>query len=93
MGVPVAETYRERLAAGYASVTGVRRGAVVLNDSKAISLEDAENVQKQADTVREGLDVASGLEGLPGAEDKLTSTITILEALKAYLKARGYESE
>lgn len=56
----------------------------------AAAKADAQNVQAQADTAREGLDIARSLKGLDlgAAEERLASTLRILEALQTYLEGR-----
>lgn len=56
----------------------------------AAAKADAQNVQDQADRAREGLDVARSLRGLDlgAAEERLASTLRILEALQTYLEGR-----
>lgn len=51
---------------------------------------DAQNIQRQADEAREGLDVARSLSDLnfEAAEERLASTLRILEALQRYLEGR-----
>jgi hypothetical protein len=89
IGAPTPQTFNERLAAGYTTVTGVRQAATVLLTSQRITAADAQNVQNQADTARAGLDVAKSMSGtnLPAADTKLTATLTVLQALQAYLVA------
>lgn len=60
------------------------RKRVVLSTAKV----DAQNVQDQADKAREGLDIARDLRGLNlgAAEERLTSTLRILEALQKYVE-------
>lgn len=86
----VPQNFQERLATGYQDVIEVRNTGATLFTAEKISVQDAENIQKQADVVRAGLDVANDMaEGLdPAAEDKLDSTINILSVLKTYLEAR-----
>ena len=87
LGVPVPKTFNERLAAGYTTVTANRQLNTTLINSRVISADDGENVQKQNDLARVGLDIASTLTGT-AAEDKLTTTITVLDSIKAYLESK-----
>lgn len=84
MGVPTPSTFNERLAAGYVSVTGVRSSTTILLNGGVIGSSDAENVQKQADVAREGLDVARTLPAMD-AENKLQSALLVLQAAQSYL--------
>jgi hypothetical protein len=60
------------------------RRSAMLATAKA----DAQNLQDQADKAREALDVAKTMRGVnfEAAEERLTSTLRILEALQDYLK-------
>lgn len=84
LGIPAPKTFNERLAAGYVSATSVRTSARTLLNGAVITSSDAENLQKQADVAREGLDVARTLPSLQ-AEDKLQTTLLILQAAQSYL--------
>lgn len=84
LGIPVAKSFSERLAAGYASTTSVRTSATALLNGRVITSDDAINIQKQADVAREGLDVARTLPSMQ-AEDKLQATLLILQAAQSYL--------
>lgn len=84
LGLPTPQSFNEKLLAGYSGVTTVRAGGDALIVAKKISSADAENVQKQADNVRAGLDIASSMSDPALAAAKLNSTLTILTALQAY---------
>lgn len=84
LGVPTPQTFNERLAAGYVSAKAIRTSATILLNGSVITSKDAENLQKQADVGREGLDVARTLPSLQ-AEDKLQTTLLILQAAQTYL--------
>lgn len=87
IGVPTPSTFNEKLAVGVASVTSVRTSATTLLQAGKITPADAQNIQTQADTAREGLNVARGLSGtdLTGAGNKLTAATAVLTALQTYL--------
>jgi len=55
---------------------------------------DAENVLKQTDTVIAGLDIARSYSATNpiAANDKLTATLTILQAVQSYINARKVAS-
>lgn len=84
------ETFNERLAAGYTTVTGVRNATASLLAANKISAPDAANVQQQADNARTGLDLARQIHATnPSAGDaKLDAAVTALTALEAYLRTR-----
>lgn len=88
LGIQSPKTFNERLAAGYVTVTTVRQLGTTLVTSGKLSSPDAQNVQTQADNARNGLDIAQNLGPLKG-EDKLTSTLTVLQALQSYLTIKG----
>jgi hypothetical protein len=91
LGGPPLESFGDRLAAGYATVRGARQFNTALLNGQRIHSSDAENMQKQLDAAREGLDVASTLCAPPpgacglDAEDKLQTTMTIANAALGYL--------
>lgn len=84
------QSYNERLASAYVTVTTIRQTAVILLDGHVISSKDAENIQAQADTAREGLDIARDLRGAAG-EDKLEASLTVLRALERYVASKQKE--
>lgn len=84
LGLPTPQSFNEKLLAAYSGVTTVRAGGDALIVAKKISSADAENVQKQADNVRAGLDIASSMQDPTLAAAKLNSTVAILTALQAY---------
>ena len=90
LGGPTPETFNQKLAVGYSTVTAVRSTATQLLQAKKIGSVDAQNVQKQADTAREGLDVARevGKVDLKAGDLKLTSVTTALQALQRYLVSK-----
>lgn len=88
LGVPSPKSFNERLAGGYTSVIGVRQTATTLLTARAISIKDAENIQKTADTAREGLDIAAQLGNTPQGQDRLSTTLIILTQAQTYLNSR-----
>jgi hypothetical protein len=91
LGLQTPTSFSERLAAGYASVTTVRDTTTSLLTAGKLTADDGRNIQNQCDTVRGGLDVARTLRAndLAAADAKLQATLTILNALDAYLKAKS----
>lgn len=87
-GVPKLESFGERLAGGYVTVTGARTLTTALLNGQVIGSKDAQNVQDQANSAREGLDVAGTLTGLD-AENKLSSALAIANAALDYLCAKA----
>jgi hypothetical protein len=84
LGGPPLESFGDRMAGGYVTTAGARTLTLTLLDGQVISSADAENVQAQADTAREGLDVASTLTGID-AENKLQASLIIAGAALNYL--------
>lgn len=91
LGTPPPQTFKERLAVGYVTVSGVRDAATGLLNASKISVKDAQNVQAQADTARTALDIAGATftTNPTAANDKLATTITLLGALQSYLTSQG----
>lgn len=91
LGLPAPATVPQKIMVTVATVTGVRDSATVLLNAGKISVADAENILKQTDNLRAGLDVARTLVRLdPAAADaKLTAIRTTLIALQAYLDTKG----
>lgn len=90
LGVPSPETPAERIAVTVVSVTAVRQSAHTLLVARKITPDDAENVQRQADNVIAGAQIARAMLAVdPAAADaKLQQTRQVLLALQAYLAAR-----
>lgn len=91
LGLPTAETFNQKLAVGYGTVTAVRNTATALFLSEKITIEDAENVQQHADTARAGLDVASSVQLIDPttAEKRLSASLTMLRSLQDFLMSKG----
>lgn len=90
LGLPVAETFNERLAAGYALNTQIRATATDLLTAKKISSADGQHVLDQTNNARTGLDVARALHATDAsaADGKLVAIRTALLAVQTYLAAR-----
>lgn len=90
LGLPSPSTFNERLAAATGTVTEVRNAADTLLIAKKISSDDAQNIQNQADNVRQGLNIARSMSktDLSAANTKLTTTLTVLTALQAYIATK-----
>lgn len=87
LGGVTPQTLNERVAVVVVTTTGVREQTAVLLASGKISKADAIQIQKQADVVIEGAQIARNLPGAAG-ETKLASTIAVLKALQTYLLAK-----
>lgn len=91
LGIPQAQTFNERAAVALSAVTSVRQATLTLLQTKRITADDAENVQKQADNARSAIDIARKLNaaGDPGAPGKLDQAQAVLTTLEAYLATKG----
>lgn len=92
LGLPTAETFNQKLAVGYGTVTAVRNTAATLVTAGKLTPDDAQNVQTQVDTARSALDLARTAYkagDVAGAATKLDTTATVLRALQAYLASKG----
>lgn len=87
LGVPKAETFNQRLAVAYSSVTTARDTTAALVNSDVMMASDAQNVQNTLNQARAGLDVAANLYKIKpqDGEDKLVATLRILQAVDKYL--------
>lgn len=90
VGCATLATFNSRLAAGYATVAEVRETATTLLEAGVITVDEAQNVQRQADRARAGLELARDLhEANPDAGfDKLEAALTILAAAETWLQER-----
>lgn len=90
IGLPAPVTSEERVVVTLATVAGVRDAAATLLKAKQISVEDAENIQRQADSVRAGVEIARAMIAVDpaGADAKLQQTRLALAALQAYLATK-----
>ena len=90
IGVPQAQTFNERVAFAMTTVTGIRETATALLADGAIKVEDAKNIQAQADTAREGIDLAIQVHATDPAvaENRLLAAQVIVDALQAYLSSQ-----
>ncbi len=91
LGLQTAETFNEKLAVGYGTVTQVRSTATQLVVAKKLGSADASNVQAQADSARAGLDIARDLSksDMPAANNRLQMATAVLTALQSYLSTRS----
>ena len=91
VGLPTADSFNERLAVGYSTVTTIRQSATTLLQAKKITADDGQNVLEQTNSARAGLDIARTLSkvDVKAAEGKLTAARAVLSALQSYLAARG----
>jgi len=91
LGLPTAETFNEKAAATLGTITTVRQTATTLLNERKITAEDGDNILKQTDNARAGLDIARVLnkQNPQAADAKLNAVRTVLVALQGYLAARG----
>lgn len=90
LGAPAPQTLNERIAVTVTAVTAVRQSTTTLLTAQKLSVQDAENIQRQADNVVAGAQIARTLAGVdPAAADaKLQQTRQVLLALQAYLATK-----
>lgn len=91
LGVPPADTFQKRLAAGYTTVATVADSARTLLVTGRITPADAQRVEKTNTEALAGLDAAAQLaQTSPGqADTRLTVAITVLSGLQAFLATHG----
>lgn len=97
LGVPAADTFNKKMAAGYATVQVVAESAKSAYTAGKLSEKDRTNVVTTTRAAIEGLDLAqtaysatcpaSAPPGCvaPAADAKLVATLAVLTALQAYL--------
>jgi hypothetical protein len=90
LGVPPADTFAKRIAAGYVTVNTVADGTAKLLSARRITLDEARKVHAGLDEALAGLDAARTLADtdLATAETRLLATIQVLTALQAYLATK-----
>jgi predicted kinase len=90
LGLEAPESFRDKAAATLVGATTARTTATALLNAGKITVADAENVQKTADAVRDGVRVAQtlSLTDMTSAQAKLNTTRTILAGIVAYLNAK-----
>ncbi len=86
-GVPPPETFNQRVSFALSNVTAVRESATEAVSSGSISADDAQNVQNQANTAREGIDIAVSIHATnpAQADQRLVAAQAVVDALKAYV--------
>lgn len=91
MGLPTAETFNQRAAVAYGSVTAVRNSAADLLVAQKITPAEARVVQVQSDGIRAGIDSAVAVYAAdqPQAENKLQTAERLLLGLQNFLKIRS----
>jgi hypothetical protein len=91
LGLPTPETFNERLAASYGAVTAARQSATTLLQQKRITAADAENILKQTDAARAGLDISRTMAStdLNAANARLNAVRSALTGLQTYLNSRS----
>lgn len=96
-----ADTFSEKIAAGYATVQTLAEAASFAYDAKKITEADKANVVATARAGVQGLDLAQSIYAgacpktapqpcaAPAADVKLQATLAVLTALQAYLATKG----
>lgn len=90
LGLATPETFNEKLAAGYVTVTEMVTTTTALLKAGKIKSDDAANIQVQVNTAKAGLDIAKQVAANdPKAADaKLVAVRTVLTALSTYLATK-----
>lgn len=90
LGVPSPSSFNQKLVIAYLSITSVRESTTVLLQSKVIPVNDARNIEAQADNARAALDIAQTVYATDpaGAQTKLDTTLTAITALQAYVASK-----
>lgn len=90
LGLSPPKTFNEHVAYAQTTVTSARVLATNLLIANKISVEDAENVQKQADIATAGIKLARDIHDINATdgEARLAFVITSLDALSKYLQER-----
>ena len=90
LGLPTADSFKERVAVSYATVEGVSRSTIILLNAKVISINDAKNVVAQANNALAGIAIAESMAktDMTAADAKLNAIRTILVALQAYITTK-----
>lgn len=90
LGIPSLTSFNQKLDAAYAADTAVLNTTTTLYASKSITVEDAKNIEAQADNVKAALDIARqtyATDQTTGG-NKLASAITALGGLQTYLATK-----
>jgi hypothetical protein len=91
LGLATPQTFNQKLAVGYASVTALRDTTNTLATAKTITVNDARNIEAQLDNARAALDIAKSTYATDptGAQSKVDTALTALTALQTYMTSRG----
>ena len=86
-------TFNDKVAAAISTVTSVRDTSTALLVAKKIDVADKENIEKQANTAREGITLAVKMHAADpvGGQTKLDTTIVVLRGLNEYLIKKQLE--
>lgn len=89
LGVEAPKTFNERVAAAYTTVTAARDTTATLLTAGKLSAVEAQDVQRQLDTARTGLDLARQVHAAnpAQADQRLDGIVAGLAALQAYLQS------
>lgn len=90
LGLPTAQSFEEKLIAGYATVESLNKTATSLLNAKKITSADAQHILDQTRNAKAGLDVARAIHAIDptGADSKITALRTALVALQSYLTSK-----
>ena len=90
LGLPTAQTFDQKLTAGYATAEGINRSATTLLNAKKLSSADGQHVLDQTRNLRAGLDVARAMHKSDpkSADSKVDAMRAALTAVQAYLTSK-----
>lgn len=88
LGLEKPQTTNDRIGVSIVTVTTIRDLSTTLLRAGRISVADKENVERQADVARAGLEVARTLPS-DAATSKIAQINQVLAALNSYLLTKG----
>lgn len=91
LGIPAADTFNKKLAAGYTAIAAVADATNNAVVSGALSKDDAKSVLSSARAAVQSLDLVATLNKTDpaGASTRLDLTIAAIGALQTYLISKG----
>jgi hypothetical protein len=95
LGLETPRTTNERIAYGYAQVTGLRIAAAEALNAGTIGIADAEHVLSLSNDARAGIEAARALQSIGKADDalgRLALAEGVLDALRTYLTGKGVKA-
>ena len=90
MGQLSPETFNQKLEGGYRTAETIVRSTSILLNAQKINSADAENLGKEVDVGKQGLDISREIHTSDpqAGSDRLIATLAGLRALEAYLRTK-----